>query len=604
MCGIVGARNDWLIAQGFVPEVAIAKATREIAWRGPDGEANRSAGDWWLGCARLAISGPRAQQPVALRGGRYVGIMNGAITNARTLWPALRPGIEARETPPNDAWLPLLAVANQNLKALNTLRGHHAFAVADTTTGELTIGQDFYGEKPLHCLVARIDTRWQLVAFASTPAALRHLGMPKPGCNRRLAEWFRYGWSTNRPFRFSARLRLDTIPLRGRAFTTATDGPRWCKPTTDAPIPQPPKPITSLRDNLINSVRECTDSPAPAGLFLSGGLDSSCLALALSALRKPTPAYQFQANDTSPREREAARDTAMAAGLPLRCIDGGHELLEALPRLTRIAGQPLGDPSVLAVHFVAKAAARDGIRIMLGGEGADELLLGYQRYRALSRIPRLPALRSFGSKWSMHKVARYWRAIVAANPIRSLLAVTPPAFASTVLSPEIALRDCWQDAEPMPNTAAGLALASRNDDLENYLPCDLLPKIDVAMMAAGIEGRCPYLTASIRPFGKDTTQLGKRALHEAFSAELPNSVRALPKTGFSLPLNSWFRSNTTLLDMLADRSSRTRKHLRPGGLASAIDRHRRGSSDLGHALYLLLAYEIHLRALEEPLALA
>ena len=601
MCGIVGARNDWLLAQGLAPEAAIVDATREIAWRGPDSQATRSAGDWWLGCARLAISGPRAQQPVALRGDRYVGVMNGAITNARTLWQTLRPGIEARETPPNDAWLPLLAVANQDLEALNSLRGHHAFAVVDTTTSELIVGQDSYGEKPLHCLVARMDERWQLVAFASTPAALRHLGMPNPSCNRRLAEWFRYGWSMNRPYRFSARLRLDTVPLRGQAFSTATNSRHWCKQTTNTPPAQRPEQTNSLRDNLITSVRECTDSPAPAGLFLSGGIDSSCLALALSAIGKPTPAYQFRANGTSPIEREAAKDTAIAAGLPLRCIDGGHELLEALPRLTRIAGQPLGDPSILAVHCVAQAAAGDGVRIMLGGEGADELLLGYQRYRALSRIPRLPALRPFGPTWSMHKAARYWRAIVAANPIRALLAVTPPAFANTVLSPGIALRSCWRDAEPMPDTASDLAFASRNDDLENYLPRDLLPKIDVAMMAAGIEGRCPYLTASIEPFGKDKAQLGKRALREAFAAELPSSVKALPKAGFSLPLNSWFRSNTALLDILADRRSRTREHLRSDGLESAIDRHRRGNTDLGHALYLLLAYEIHLRALEEPL---
>lgn len=200
----------------------------------------------------------------------------------------------------------------------------------------------------------------------------------------------------------------------------------------------------------------------------------------------------------------------------------------------------------------------------------------------------------------MHKAARYWRAIVAANPIRALLAVTPPGFASEVLRPDIAARKCWRDAEPMPDTTAGLAMASRNDDLNNYLPSDLLPKIDIATMAAGIEGRCPYLAASIKPFGKSNADLGKRALHEAFASELPKSVRMLPKAGFSLPLNSWFRGKTDLLDILADPRSRSRDHLRPGGLESAIDRHRRGKTDLGHALYLLLAYELHLRASEEP----
>src|SRR5690606_18459681 len=138
-----------------------------------------------------------------------------------------------------------------------------------------------------------------------------------------------------------------------------------------------------------------------------------------------------------------------------------------------------------------------------GGEGADELLLGYRRYRALRRMPRLGSLRAIRSDWSMHKAARYWRATVAKNPIRALLAVTPPALADHVLSPQFALRRCWQDAEIMSRSSADLGLAARDDDLANYLPRDLLPKFDIALMAAGIEGRCPYLEAGIEAFGAD-----------------------------------------------------------------------------------------------------
>ena len=630
MCGIVGARNDWLVAQGLDPQQAMANATAELAWRGPDGQAIEPAGDWWLGCARLAISGRKSRQPVVRRGGRFVGVMNGAITNARELWRTLLPGAEGRQrlgtedrgqlaaecrgpmdterraprsaegrgAPPNDAWLPLLAVAAPNLDALRTLRGHHAFAVVDTETGDLTLGQDRYGEKPLHCLVARIGAHWQLVAFASTPAALQHLGMPRINNRRRLAEWFRYGWSVDQPHRFSARLRLSSIPARGEPFLASANSKQWCEPATTAQA-KPAPATASLRERLLASVRHCIDSPSPSGLFLSGGIDSSCLALALGAIGEPAPAYQFRATGTSSAEREAAEAVALAARLPLRSINGGPEVLEALPRLTRLAGQPLGDPSILAVHAVALAAARDGVRIMLGGEGADELLLGYRRYRAIARMPRLHALRGFGSRWSMHKVARYWRATVAQNPIRALLAVTPPALASQVLAPHFSQRRCWHDAEAMPDASRGLALASRDDDLRNYLPRDLLPKVDIALMAAGIEGRCPYLEAGIEEFGRDHTQLGKRALRDAFASELPDAVRQLPKVGFSLPLDAWFRGDAALLDVLAESRSRTREHLRPRGLETAIDRHRSGRTDLGHALYLLLAYELYLRSTED-----
>src|SRR5690606_6652793 len=147
--------------------------------------------------------------------------------------------------------------------------------------------------------------------------------------------------------------------------------------------------------------------------------------------------------------------------------------------------------------------------------------------------------------------------------------------------------------------SADLGLAARDDDLANYLPRDLLPKFDIALMAAGIEGRCPYLEAGIEAFGADHRGIGKRALRDAFARDLPTAVRRLPKIGFSLPLDAWFRSDTGLLDLLADNRSRTRPHLLPGGLATAIDRHRRGTSNLGHALYLLLAYELHLRDTED-----
>ncbi|MFT4512700.1 MAG: asparagine synthase (glutamine-hydrolyzing) [Planctomycetota bacterium] len=602
MCGIVGARNDWLMAQGLDPQTAMSKATAELAWRGPDGQATEHAGDWWLGCARLAISGPKSRQPVVRRGGRFVGVLNGAITNARALWRTFLPGAERRGAPPNDAWLPLLAVDGGQTDALRTLRGHHAFAVVDTKTGELTFGQDRYGEKPLHCLVARVGEYWQLVAFASTPAALHQLGMPKADNPRRLAEWFRYGWTIDRPHRFSTRLQLTSIPGRGEPFLAAADGEQWCRPATTGK-PAPDKATAGLRERLITSVRRCVDSPSPSGLFLSGGIDSSCLALALGAIGEPAPAYQFRAAGTATAEREAAEAVALAARLPLRSVDGGPEVLEALPRLTQLAGQPLGDPSILAVYKVAQAAAKDGVRIMLGGEGADELLLGYRRYRALARMPRLRALRPFGSRWSMHKAARYWRATIAANPIRALLAVTPPAFANQVLAPQLSQRRCWRDAEAMPDTVNGLALSSREDDLANYLPRDLLPKVDIALMAAGIEGRCPYLEAGIEPFGLDSSKFGKRALREAFHDELPESVRRLPKVGFSLPLDAWFRSDTALLDVLADPRSRSREHLRPRGLEAAVDRHRRGTTDLGHALYLLLAYELYLRSTEDDQSL-
>lgn len=577
MCGIVGARHDWLVANGLEPAAAMRNAVRNLAWRGPDGQGVVQAGPWWLGCARLAITQPRSRQPLVRRGGRHAVVCNGAITNARELWARLLPGAERRPAPPNDAWLPLLAVANGNAEALAQLRGHFAYAVVDAATGELTLGRDRFGEKPLFTITRWIAGRLQVVAFASSPGALQCLGGSPPMVRRRLAHLLRFGWlPTRAPRGLSAACRLQAERLH--QALQASDPP------------------SDVRSRLLASVRRCADTTVPAALSLSGGLDSSCLAVSLAAVGRPLPAYQARAQGMPARERAAAAAVASRAGLEFRPVDVGPEALDALPHLTRCAGLPLGDPSILAVHALARAAAADGIRVLLGGEGADELFLGYRRYAALARLPRLRWLRAIAPAWSMRPAARWLRAAAAEDPIAALATVTPPAFLEAVLAPEL-LPKPRHSRRPDP-MADDLVSEARARDLAGYLRFDLLPKVDVACMAAGVEARAPYLEGDFAG-GSARTSLGKRMLREAFAADLPPAVLALPKTGFALPLDRWFRGDLPWLDLLAEPRTRQRPHLRPGGLAAVVDRHRRGRANLGHGLYLLVAVELFLRAGEE-----
>lgn len=605
MCGIVVARHDWIARRHPDPGTAMRAAVAGLAWRGPDGQGVARAGVWWLGCARLAISEPRSRQPVVRRGGRFVGVLNGAITGAGELWARLRPRIAARAARPNDAWLPLLAVAAGDGASLRALRGHHAYAVADAATGTLVFGQDRFGEKPLWCLVDRVDGAPALVALASTPAALHALGAPPGLAPRRLAEWFRRGWAELRPFRHTARFRREPVPRRGVPLVAAPAGPGWCREfAPDSAVSSPvatARAPDDLRRRVVEAAGRCADTSVPAGLSLSGGIDSSCLALALRAAGHTLPAFQLHVEGEPQHERRAAVAAARSAGLPLRPIDVGPEVLDALPWLTTCAGLPLGDPSVLAVHAVARAAAADGVRVLLSGEGADELFLGYRRYRALALLPRRLPRRWLGPllpRWSMRYPARWLRALAAADPAQALLAVTPPAFAATVLAPELAARGCWRDA-PLPSavTSGDRVLAARAADLDGYLRCDLLPKVDVATMAAGVEARCPFLEGDLEAYGATRRALGKAPLRAAF-CDLPTEVLHLPKHGFALPLDRWFRSELPWLDLLAEPRTRQRPHLRAGGVAAVVDRHRRGRADLGHALYLLVALELHLRAVE------
>jgi asparagine synthase (glutamine-hydrolysing) len=250
---------------------------------------------------------------------------------------------------------------------------------------------------------------------------------------------------------------------------------------------------------------------------------------------------------------------------------------------------------VLALHALARAVAADGHRVLLSGEGADELWFGYRRQCAVRWLPSrgVRSLRRVAPAWSTSYAARLLRAASSREPYAELLSVTSPGFRRAVLAPDL------QEATQDTGNGSPLERARTLDRL--YLRWDLLPKLDVAAMAAGVEGRCPYLDREVRALAAPPVarSLGKRELRAAFAAELPASVRRGSKRGFGLPLDRWFRQPNPLLDVVLDRRSLQRPHVCADGVRAAVDRHRAGRADLGHGLYLLAAMEIHLRCREE-----
>ncbi len=582
MCGILGVRWSWLVAHRPDADAAFRRAADALRWRGPDGLGLAGAGDWRLACARLAISDPRSRQPVQARRSGLVGVLNGALTGARAAWEARWPGRALRQRLPNDAWLPLEWIAGGRLAVATAAHGHFAAAVVDPRDDALWLLRDPFGEKPL--LVLR--QAGAVVAFASTPAALRALGIELAWPEPALAAFFRFGFGPG-PVPVTTGLELDTELAGAIGGSEALPAP--------APVRQPVAPA-DLRRRVIAATARCADAEVGAALALSGGLDSACLALALRTAGRPLPAFQFQAHGTPPGERQRARLAAAAAGLELHCVDGGPELLDRLPELTAGWGAPLGDPSVLAVHALARAVAGAGHRVLLSGEGADEAWFGYRRHAAvhwLRHVPRLGGPFAAVRPWRTGYGARLLRALGSAERYEELLSVTPPGFRASVLVPELA-----HGSLGLPPGPPGLPRAAAAD--LRYLRWDLLPKLDVAAMQAGVEGRSPFLdrevmTAWAPPQGH---WLGKRALRAAFQDELPRAVIRGPKQGFGLPLDRWFRGELPLLDLLLSARSLTRPHLRRDGVRAAIDRHRRGEADLGHGLYLLAAWETHLRAVE------
>jgi len=580
MCGILGVRRSWQ------PDRDVAdRALASLAWRGPDGSSMQEVGDWYLGVARLAITDAVSDQPIRCPvTGRYV-LFNGAVTSADREWREAAGETATR----NDAELALQRLRVGGPAALTETCGPYALAVVDPQSDVLWFARDPEGEKPLF-----VVTRGrQVVAFASSVAALRRLGLDVRLDEQNAARFLSYGFALDPELvRDGYSLHAD---LRGAHVARSSTG--LCQ--VYGATPQEARSPASFEQRVEDAVARCATAEVPVGLCLSGGVDSSCMAAALSRRGRQLPAYQFCAIGAPAEERQRARSVAEVTGMELRPVDGGPEILDALSYLTRCTGLPQGDPSVLATHALAKAARADGVRVLLSGEGADDLWLGYRRQRAAAHLPSrgwrsLPA-----PALANGALARLWRALVAASPYDALMQVSPPGFARAVLEP-----GGLPSAELPGAGAGGTALArARHVDRAYYLRHDLLPKSDTALMAAGVEGRCPYLDPGCLAAPETTTAdarevLGKRALKRAFSRDLPAGILERRKLGFGIPLDRWMREQDALADLLADRRTLDRPHLKPGGVRQMLDGQRAGKLRVGHALYLVAAYEIYLRYLE------
>ncbi len=581
MCGILGVRRSWCADR---PKVEAA--LQALRWRGPDSQGLIELGDWFLGVARLAITDPTADQPILDDAGHAV-LLNGAITSAAEEAPAYASQVRSA----NDAELLLARFRERGPRSLLDMSGPYAFALLDSRAGEIYLGRDPEGEKPLYV----VESSGSIVAFASTLAALRCLGVESEITAAEKGRFFRYGHYSRASLVDPDLGLLD--PWHGLLHQSAAGAWEQVQDCLPAKLPG-----GDLAHRLDAAVSRCAQAEVGVGLCLSGGVDSACIAVGLQRAGKSLPAYQFKAIGEAADERRAAETVARHCGHELRTVDAGPELLRALPKLTAYLAAPLGDPSVLAAYALALAAAGDSVRILLSGEGADDLLLGYRRHRAAAFLPRR------GWTWLPHPakgmtgLARTLRSLSAPSPFESLLEVVPPIF----------LRRLWPGQESRvpirhgeDSPAVGSSLEEARDlDHRIYLREDLLPKLDTALMAAAVEGRCPFLDPAVLASAEVVDLparkvLGKRPLREAYAQALPAGIMSQRKRGLSLPLDRWLREDDYLPALLREDRTLQREDWHGPGLLQLLAEHLQGKLDIGRGLYLVAAYELYLRNQEE-----
>jgi asparagine synthase (glutamine-hydrolysing) len=561
-----------------------------------------AAGSTVLGAARLHVTAPGAPSgPYSALDGRVVATVNGEIWNHAELRAelALR-GVEVPEGPDTAVVAPLYAACG--VDGLARLRGMFAAAIHDTRTGETVLARDRFGIKPLY-----LSSHDGLLRFASEAAALPATGIVDRDA---LRDYLLLGV-------VPAPRTLDAGIRKVPAGTALVIGPHGRRSVRFAPPPVPDAAEADpreVREALAASVRRHLMGDAPVGVFLSGGLDSAAVAALVRAAGAPlrTFAMTFPGEGAYDEGAEARRTAEILGAEHVETPFRPDDLPELLGACARHFGEPFGDSSALAVLALSRVAA-EHVTVVLTGTGADELFLGYRRYR-LGSLPRgaaglaraaaavLPASRR-GALGTAGALARKLAASAAAPDDASRylerLAVVPPDWRARLLgetSPPPVLERVRAAFESAPSFADG----ARAADLAVYLPDDLLAKEDRTTMACGLENRVPFLDDDVADLagavpaarhGRD-----KRLLRRSLTGLLPPEIVRRRKHGFAVPVSEWCRTrHAPLVDDLLGRGARVRDHLDGAAVDALVARHRWGDDGLGPALHALLALEASLR---------
>lgn len=617
MCGIAGILS--LDPRERVDADRVERMCDALQHRGPDDQGVLARGPVALGSRRLAIVDLRGgHQPMASDDGSLFITYNGEIYNH----PAIRAELESRGEryrTRSDTETILRLYRTSGEKCLERLRGMFAFALWDEGRKRLFLARDRLGIKPLYYAVTDRE-----LLFASEIKAILAAGGIRPELNASvLPEFLASGFVSGEETFFRGVKKL--LPGRALSFSheEGLKAERWWKlrvERSEAAAGIEAEALR-LRERLTESVRIHLMSDVPVGVFLSGGLDSSALAaLMASMMEEPVHTFSVGFDDAATNELPFARLAARSVG------SRHHEVLvspgdffHAVPRLVWHEDEPIAFPSSVPLYFVSRLA-RDYVKVVLTGEGADELFLGYNRYRLTAWNERLaplfgamPGPMRRGVSGVVDRLPRRARRYaertflsLAPEPrhlVFENFAVFPEAMQRSMLRDQslVEAQDPYAGVTRSYQEASGPGLARVwQADIATYL-VELLMKQDQMSMAASIESRVPFLdhqlvehAASIPDSLKLRGFQTKRVLRRAISDLLPPEILSRRKMGFPVPLARWFRGSfQSWIDelVLGPRAAR-RGIFDAAVLERLVEEHRAGASNHADRLWLLANLEI------------
>ena len=624
MCGIAGLIS--LDGRALPGPQTLDAMCRTIVHRGPDDQGTFHT-DWAaIGMRRLSIIDVAGgHQPVTSAGGRIQLVFNGEIYNFREL----RQTLEARGyvfQSHSDSECIAHAYAEYGTDCFAMLRGMFAIAIVDQDRRRLVLARDRIGKKPLY--LGELSPG--VLGFGSELKTL----LAVPGWQPRISmdavqDFFSLGYIPAPDTIFEGIGKLP--PGHWMSIEPSQDGgapnivqtryshvdflPKW----TDNEDTLQERLFAELDD----AVRVRLVSDVPFGAFLSGGLDSSVVcALMTRHLSQPLKTFSIGFDEAGFDELPDARRVAQHLGTEHHEMVVRPDAANLLETLVHHFDEPFGDSSAIPTFLVSQLAARH-VKMVLSGDGGDELFAGYSRYRryaTLQRIRRatlgmapglaklggalLPGARGrrlsgIGQRLGLPWPDDYLALVALANPadLRLLFGEHAHADPFSSVRQRFVRSDIDSHAEQI-----------LSGDMDTYLVDDILVKVDRTTMANSLEARAPLLDQNLIAFAarlpfdlKLRGEQGKYLFRKVAARLLPAEVLTKRKQGFAIPLATWFRNDLRpmLLDTIGSRAFKERGIFDQAGIQRLVDEHQQGLQDRGELLWMVMVLETWMRTLPD-----
>ncbi|MFH1472958.1 MAG: asparagine synthase (glutamine-hydrolyzing) [bacterium] len=619
MCGIAGIIDRKTDER----DRTLTFMVQAIIHRGPDDDGFYSDGRVSLGMRRLSIIDPAGgKQPISSKDGNLIIFFNGEIYNYKELKKELeQKGHKFKTNSDTEVVLQMYEVYGKDF--LPKLRGMFAFAIYNKMSGEIFIARDFFGIKPLYYLKKN-----NTFAFSSEFKSF----LSMPGLKREVNDEAVYN------FLFYQYNPLDETFLKGvhklpqgHYMTVSNDGRYEITKYWEFKFEQNEKLIEEetrkkILDTMEDSVAHHMIADVPVGSFLSGGIDSSIIATLMQRVRNgelesrkesprtPESVARLSSFDSSSpinrvktftvgfdhvSERNEARETSDPLGTEHREISvSADEYFKALPNAVWHFDEPVADPSAIGIYFLAREA-RKHVKVVLSGEGADELFGGYNIY-----------LEPFARRRARF-IPRFVLRLISKLPFRGknfaermLVRLEDRYIGNAKVFRDEEVAKLWKgekqnkfDLSELYNKARKLSDSSKMQyiDVHTWLIGDILSKADKMTMAHSLELRVPFLDKEVADLARTLpdkfkwrNSQTKYLLREAFRNILPESTRKRPKLGFPTAIRDWLKEDRYKVFDLIRSNSYTQSHFDMAEIEKLIMDHLSGKRDNSRKLYLFI----------------